>query len=347
MNLSNNRGQEKPQNERVELNFSIIVPTFNRADLLSRALQSIQNLKRPNGCAIEVIVVANNCTDHTRQVCQSSTGPYTVRHVEESRQGLNHARNRGALSASFGFLVYLDDDMLVDPDWLVACEEIISADRTVDAVVGPVRPDFVGKASRFAGPRAIASLSSKYSDKGDRVSVLGVHEAHEMPGCNFGVRRELVLALGGFHPLLDRNGRGMMGGGDSEFGYRLGVNNRKIVYIPGCAIEHQISEAKASLRGLVRRWKGVGRSARAIDEMHRSGLIPMIRRQRLMAILQNSARVLVCAARGRMTEATDLVLVCARDVSYLAFSAAEFRAVDSCEVSLRKYYSLMHSETIP
>src|SRR5688500_15451461 len=70
---------------------AILVPTYNRAPLLRRALSS---LKARVGTTpdVQLIVIDNNSTDDTRAVCAEFRN---VRYLFEPIQGLSHARNAG------------------------------------------------------------------------------------------------------------------------------------------------------------------------------------------------------------------------------------------------------------
>jgi glycosyltransferase involved in cell wall biosynthesis len=244
---------------------TLVIPTYNRAELLRHALASVQRLHVPDGWTAEVLVVDNNCTDHTPAVCaeSSATGPLPVRRVVEVRQGLNHGRNRGIEEAAFDHLVYLDDDMVVDPGWLEGYSEL-HEHFAPDAVMGPVEPLFEEAAPAWMTSRMIESVSSTYSQKGDEPIVVPAERAHELPGCNFAVLRKVAVEVGGFHPELDRCGAGMLAGGDWEFGERLVRQRKKIAYSPKCRIRHLVSRHKISREGLLSRWEGMGATTIAL-----------------------------------------------------------------------------------
>ena len=246
--------------------FSIIVPTYDRAELLRKALSSIQQLRIPDGWSVEVLVIDNNSVDHTSKVVADAAraGGARLRHIIEKRQGLNHGRNRGLAEAQFEHLLYLDDDMTIEPEWLEGYVEARDAFQA-DAVVGPVEPVFEEVSADWMTSRMIESVSSFYSQKGDDLLVVSRDRAHELPGCNFAVLRQVALDAGGFHPCLDRSGRDMLAGGDWEFGERLVRRNRRVVYSPKCRIKHLVSQRKLSKEGLRARWEGNGATARVLE----------------------------------------------------------------------------------
>ena len=262
--------------------FSIIIPTYNRAELLRTALDSVQRLQVPHGWEVEILVIDNNSTDHTSDVAEEAAqcGPLRVRRIFEPRQGLNHARNRGLAEARFEHLVYLDDDMQVDPGWLEGFVEALES-FSLDCVVGPVEPWFEELPGEWMTQRMIDSVTSAYSRKGDQLVQIPSEHRHEIPGCNFAVLRTAARDAGGFHPALDRCGAGMLGGGDWEFGKRLVLLRKRVVYSPRCRIRHFISWKKLSHAGLRARRIGGGATGRIQMRLHGEDL-PLKRRLRLI-----------------------------------------------------------------
>ncbi len=258
-------GDDARETSERDVKASILIPTYNRQGLLRGALASIQRLAIPAGWRIEVIVVDNASTDGTAEVIDAAgrAGPLPVARVLESKQGLNHGRNRGLLESSADWMIYLDDDMLIEPDWLVGFAEAVGT-LDADAVVGPVQPWFEEPPPAWLTSGMIRSVSSSYSQKGEKTRVVEPARAHEFPGCNFAVRRSIALAVGGFHPSLDRVGQGMLSGGDFEFGIKVARMGGRVVYAPRCKIKHFISKKKLSIEGLRARSEGGGATARAL-----------------------------------------------------------------------------------
>ncbi len=251
------------------LSISILIPTYNRAVMLKKTLQSISRIDSLTSHDAEVIVVDNNSPDNTLKTVQQLAKAYPVplRCVRETTQGLNFGRNRGAKEAHGEHLAYLDDDIQVEATWLNSyCEAVNEFDA--DCVVGPVTPSFMKPPPSYLTERVIASLSSLYSRHGDEVFLIPAESSHQVPGCNFAVRREAIETLKGFHPKLDRSGTAMLAGGDTEFGLRLRKSGKRVVYHPGCGIQHIIPPAKFDQTYLRRRWSGLGATERILHTMH-------------------------------------------------------------------------------
>ena len=93
----------------IEQSVSVIIPTFNRAERLPRALISVLEQSRP---ADEVIVVDDGSSDQTRELLEAEFP--AIKLIVQSNQGVSAARNRGAASSSGHWLAFLDSD----DEWL-------------------------------------------------------------------------------------------------------------------------------------------------------------------------------------------------------------------------------------
>jgi glycosyltransferase involved in cell wall biosynthesis len=98
---------------------SIVVPTQNRASRLGASLDALARQRWPHD-VLEVIVVADGCTDDTAEVFGSWRPPFAARLIRQAASGPAVARNRGAADARGRFLIFLDDDIEVDPGFVDA-----------------------------------------------------------------------------------------------------------------------------------------------------------------------------------------------------------------------------------
>jgi GT2 family glycosyltransferase len=96
---------------------SIIVPTFRRADALRETLTALADLQFPSE-RYEVVVVDDGPDDSTRAVVEEigRSFPAKLHYVPQENSGVATARNKGAQLATGETLIFLDDDMLVEPD---------------------------------------------------------------------------------------------------------------------------------------------------------------------------------------------------------------------------------------
>ena len=102
------------------MNISVIIPTWNRADRLANALQSVFAQSRPPA---EVIVVDDGSTDDTRRLVHSQFRD--ARYIYQQNKGVSSARNTGIQAASGDWIALLDSDDRWQPDKLEQqCEHL-------------------------------------------------------------------------------------------------------------------------------------------------------------------------------------------------------------------------------
>src|SRR5689334_771393 len=121
---------------------TVAICTMNRAESLRRTLVSLAAVRVPEGVDWEVLVVNNNCTDHTEAVIQSFASKLPIRREFETQRGLSRARNRAVDTARGDYIVWTDDDVVIHNGWLAAYAEAFC--RWPEAAVfgGPIVPKY-------------------------------------------------------------------------------------------------------------------------------------------------------------------------------------------------------------
>ncbi len=112
---------------------SVIICTRNRAAQLKDTLSSLTTLNVPPGITWELLVVDNGSSDATPDVISSFQETLPIRRLNQPIAGLSNARNAGVDAAQGKYIVWTDDDVRVDPSWLVAFLDAFS--RWPEAVV--------------------------------------------------------------------------------------------------------------------------------------------------------------------------------------------------------------------
>jgi glycosyltransferase involved in cell wall biosynthesis len=114
---------------------SVIICTRNRSSSLARTLQSVAQAAQAVAETWELIVVDNGSSDPTPEVVAGFEDRLPVRLVSESRPGLSVARNAGVAASRGDYILWTDDDVVVDADWLRAWFAAFR-ERPDDAVFG-------------------------------------------------------------------------------------------------------------------------------------------------------------------------------------------------------------------
>lgn len=94
---------------------SIIIPTHNRAHLISRAIQSIIEQTYTNW---ELIIVDDGSTDNTEEVLQPFLKDPRIDYLKKENSGAAHSRNVGVEKASGEWITFLDSDDEAKVNWL-------------------------------------------------------------------------------------------------------------------------------------------------------------------------------------------------------------------------------------
>ncbi len=99
---------------------SAVVCCYNSAEIIVPTIEALSRQEVPASIEYEVILVDNNCTDNTVQLAKEAwqNQSYPLRIVEEKEPGLIYARKTGVKSASYDILLFVDDDNILNPDWV-------------------------------------------------------------------------------------------------------------------------------------------------------------------------------------------------------------------------------------
>jgi glycosyltransferase involved in cell wall biosynthesis len=160
-----------------------------------------------------------------------------VRYLREQRPGLNRARSRGAREARGEIVLYTDDDVRPDPNWITAMLEPFSNPR-VAAVTGLVMPLELESRAQFLFEayggfgRGFERRVFDYTNLAP--SAAGVAGA----GASMAFRRDLLVGMGLFEAELDA-GTVTETGGDSYAFYQLLAEGFQIVYNPEALVWHR------------------------------------------------------------------------------------------------------------
>ena len=167
---------------------SVVIPTYNRARLLPRAVDTAQNA----GADLEVIVVDDCSTDDTAAVCAGIAGIKYVR--LNANGGLANARNIGVAESTCEFVAFLDDDDLRLPGSLDKQLRALTADDRIAFCYGQA---LIGDARRQLPTGEIYPLRCPHGD-----IFWDLLEDNFIPMPSVLVRKSSLLDAGGFNTSL-------------------------------------------------------------------------------------------------------------------------------------------------
>jgi GT2 family glycosyltransferase/peptidoglycan/xylan/chitin deacetylase (PgdA/CDA1 family) len=235
--------------------FSIVVPTYQRRDVLLGTVRALAQLETP--WPVELVVVVDGSTDGSADAVRAEPVPFPMTVLEHPNRGLSATRNRGASAARGEVLLFLDDDMTADPRLLVEHDAALRAGA--DATVGhiPLSPDSPRNLLTAGVERWVRLRHERLSRTGGRLA-LGDLICGQMA-----VRAEVFAANGGFDE--DFNRGGSFGAEDTDFLHRLLRSGAEVRYAPG-AIAWQ--KYVVTPDQYLRQWKQAGYADAVLTRKH-------------------------------------------------------------------------------
>jgi tetratricopeptide (TPR) repeat protein len=228
-----------------DLDFSVIVPTFNRQPTLSLCLDALVQ-QTFSADRFEVIVVDDGSSDGTADFCREYGSPLSLIYLRQTNAGAGAARRRGIQHARGKLLLLINDDTIAAPDLLDIHYE--SHRRHVgerQAVLGDFRFPEAGM------DRALTRFLMESPFLFPQVKLQpGIHwDYTKFVTCNASVARDAAIGVGSFDPDFRI-------AEDSELGLRLGRRGYFVRYVPEARATHW--HLPFTVPDLVRRAKAYG-----------------------------------------------------------------------------------------
>ena len=240
---------------------TVAICTWNRSDLLNKTLENMLQLRADESFSWELIIVNNNCTDDTDQVTMKFSDRLPIKYISEPTPGLSNARNAAVRNATGDYVIWTDDDVLVDENWLMAYVEAFIKYPEAAVFGGPVEPWFDGEPPRWliqgwehvAGSYAVRDLGNSeicFQQKGNIIPY----------GANFAVRfKEQVENL--YDPHLGLVGdKRIMGEEVTVLRQILSVPGAVGWWLPNAKVKHWLPKERQSLRYIKKYYVGRGKT---------------------------------------------------------------------------------------
>ena len=232
---------------------SVILATRNRAALLADTLEAIDRQRWPRD-RLEVVVADNNSSDDTRarvETAAAREGAPIIRYLHVVEPGKSFAVNAALAQASGDLLVFTDDDVRPEPDWI---ERLAAAfERTgADFVAGRILPRWESEPPRWLSPSLYGVLAVPENGTASR-PIDSSHSAIIPIGANMAVRRHVVDRIGGLRTDLGKLDGTLRTGEDHEFFLRMLQAGFRGAYEPSAVVRHWVPSARLT-RDYFERW---------------------------------------------------------------------------------------------
>jgi len=232
--------------------YSIIIPTRNRAEILKRCLQCICGLESPDE-DWEVLLLNNDSTDSTEEIVNSYRERLpNLRYFHTTDPGLHIGRNLGWEEAKGDVFCYIDDDSFVSKGWLKGIEKAFR-EPDVGLVGGPCTPqyeveppDWLNKMWSRVHPDGKMLGYLSILDLGDSIKEINPYHVF---GCNFAIRKSVLLEASGFHPdAMPQELIKYRGDGESYVSQYVLGNGQKTLYQPKASVFHHVPKERMTLK---------------------------------------------------------------------------------------------------
>ena len=214
------------------MKYSIIVPVFNRPDEVDELLESLCHQEVKD---FEVIIVEDGSKKQCKDDCDKYAGILDLHYYYKDNSGPGQSRNYGAERAKGEWLIVLDSDVVLPPNYMAAVNSAI--------LPSPVTLHPSPSFAAFGGPdashpsftpiqKAISySMTSFFTTGGIRGGKGKKLDKFFPRSYNMGIRREVYQELGGFTK--------MRFGEDIDFSYRIVQAGYQTALIPEAWVWHK------------------------------------------------------------------------------------------------------------
>jgi len=234
------------------MRLATIICTYNRAKSLHRTLTTLVEVERPPGIDWETILVDNNSTDNTEQVCREFQDRLPLRYITEARRGKSIALNTAIGLSTADLLLFTDDDVDFDPQWLKGYADAAARMPDIPFFVGRILARLEGKPPRWFSKHAHSLLAQ-----------LAVHfdaGTSECPmeagyGANMAIRAEVFRRGISFRPHLGPVGSKRISSEDAQLFQDIHASpgEHMGIYVPAALLYHRTDRIRMT-ESYVRMW---------------------------------------------------------------------------------------------
>ena len=226
---------------------SLVICSRNRSKLL---FETVESVLRGEDVPTEMIVVAQSDEPHPELPGMKTDRPCEIRYIHSKLVGAGAGRNLGIRSSRYQILLFIDDDMFVEPDWFKNLVQAVIKAGLHSVVTGQV----LSGASEVPGGEAPSIMKdlqpAAYKGRiGKDVLYTG----------NMGADRSVFDKVGLFDERLGP-GTSFPAAEDNDLGFRLLERGYCIHYVPDAVVYHRAWRSQRESLSLEWRY-GVGRGA--------------------------------------------------------------------------------------
>jgi glycosyltransferase involved in cell wall biosynthesis len=228
------------------MDISVIFATYRRPRELEKTLESYLSL-RADKLSWELVLVDNAGDPETETVVNRIRNRLPIRFLVVTRRGKNNALNQAISEAQGKLFLFTDDDVLVEPDWLVEMWEGSNRWAGQHMFGGKIIPKYSdGRKPPFDHPFLRGAFGIADWDFPE-----GIYQAEMVWGGNMAIRGDLFREGWKFNPAIGPDGsRLYVPGSEVDLTKRLEKAGYQAVYLPRSVVHHQIRDEQLELEWL-------------------------------------------------------------------------------------------------
>ena len=258
------------------MDISLIIATRNRADRLPALFDAVAYQYFPDDVRWEVLIIDNGSSDQTLDLLSSETemNRLPLKCLEEKTPGKSRALNKALEVAKGDLIVFTDDDIHPDPNWLNAFKKAARLNLKHQGFCGRVLPLWEGTLPNWLNEYGLDILPEGAINKRDYGAKSRTLPLGTVPGgVNAALRKESIKKMGPFREDIGP-GTGFPYAEDTEFMLRLNKMGMQYLYVPEALVYHR-NEPSRMTESYATRWvKEVAQSQ--IIALHSETQYPMI-----------------------------------------------------------------------
>jgi GT2 family glycosyltransferase/glycosyltransferase involved in cell wall biosynthesis len=254
--ITSSGGSDQKMTWQPKVIISVIIPTYNRSEVLLKCLESLAKQTYPAEF-YEVLVCDDGSTNDTKTVVGNFAAPYRLIYLRQENRGPAAARNLGLRHAKGKYILILNDDTLADPDLL---HKHLETHRRLSNQKIAVLGSFSFSPSLITSPIMSLLQNNTYWFAYPVMEPQKFYDFRYFWTCNISLPRRAFDEVGFFDEDFPEAAHE-----DVELGYRLAQKGYAVYYEPECRAEHY---HMVNFYGFIRRSIVVGRNDVIVRRKH-------------------------------------------------------------------------------
>lgn len=248
---------------------SLIICTFNGANLLGETIKHVLKQNVPPEIEWEFLLIDNASTDNTQEIVRNLwDSDVPCRIIYEGEKGLINARNRGINEAEYEYISFIDDDNWVDENWVSTIYDIFTTHPEIGLCGGQIEGAFeLQPPAWFKQIQESYAIGKQGEQSGDVTESRGF-----LWGAGLSLRKSAFLKVkaAGFSPILTgRKGNTLLAGEDTEICYVMRLAGWRLWYHERLKMKHYITARRMEWDYIMKMYRGFGYSHAVFEIYYR------------------------------------------------------------------------------